>query len=312
MSDDRAHIELLITVARRYWIDGASQAVIASELGYDRSMISRLLSECRKLGVVSFSVGHPLERAIELEQALRSRFGLQKVRVALNTASTDSSEAARLAAELLRDAVPPDGVVAVTNGHAVSTVVAALHPARRPHATVVQAIGAVARDNHIVDSPELCQQAAHKLGSRYRLLPAPLLVNSAVATALMAEDTLSMTLAMASHADVLLTGIGRTSAHEDGVIFEGFVNADEHAELLAAGAVGHICGHHFNTSGEHVDAAFCQRLIAIPFDRITEIRTVIAVAWGRAKTQAIRAALRGHLVDELVTDLETASLLMDG
>ncbi len=93
---------------------------------------------------------------------------------------------------------------------------------------------------------------------------------------------------------------------------EGFVKEGEHEELLAAGSVGHVCGHHFDASGRHVDADFCRRLIALLFDRLSGMNRVIAAAWGTRKTPAILAALRGGLVDDLVTDLETAVTLADG
>ncbi|GAE73867.1 transcriptional regulator [Cutibacterium acnes JCM 18916] len=47
---DREHIQTLLTVARRYWLEQATQAEIAAEIGYSRSMVSRLLDEARRRG----------------------------------------------------------------------------------------------------------------------------------------------------------------------------------------------------------------------------------------------------------------------
>ena len=44
---DREHIQTMLTVARRYWLEQATQAEIAAEIGYSRSMVSRLLDEAR-------------------------------------------------------------------------------------------------------------------------------------------------------------------------------------------------------------------------------------------------------------------------
>ena len=123
-----------------------------------------------------------------------------------------------------------------------------------------------------------------------------------------------MTLAMAGHADVMLTGIGATTRTDDGVIFDNCITPAEHDGLLRAGAVGHICGHHVDGRGHHVDSRFCQRLLAVPFERLKGIPTVIAVAWGRGKAPAILGCLRGGLVSALVTDVPTAQavLALDG
>ena len=37
---DREHIQTLLTVARRYWLEQATQAEIAAEIDYSRSMVS--------------------------------------------------------------------------------------------------------------------------------------------------------------------------------------------------------------------------------------------------------------------------------
>ncbi|WP_130865908.1 sugar-binding transcriptional regulator [Acidipropionibacterium timonense] len=308
--DDRDHIKLLIEVARRYWIDGLGQAQIAAEIGYSRSMISRLLDEARRRRIVTITVSHPVERAMELETELCRRFHLSSARVATTSTSVDPSEAISLGAEVLLEVLPRDGVIAVTNGRTVSAVVNAVDTRRR-QATVAQAMGGIAQGNHLVDAPEICRQLADRLACGYCIMPAPLLVGSeSLAIALRHDPTISMTLTMASHADVLLTGIGSTSTGQDGAIFDYFVSPEEHQDFLDRGAVGHICGHHVDARGRHVDSEFCRRLMAVPHDRLPAISHVVAVAWGEHKAAAIRAAARGGLVDHLVTDMPTAQLVL--
>ena len=186
---DRDQLPLLLQVARAYWVDDRSQADIAAEIGYSRSMVSRLLKQARELGVIKFSVGHPLERAFELERALTDSFGLAQVRISVEDAEQDASDAARLAAGLLGEAIGSDCVLGMTNGHSVPAVVHAMSPLHRPNATIVQSIGTIARENNSVDSPEICRELAQHLGASYRLLPAPLVVRSPrVAAALRREE----------------------------------------------------------------------------------------------------------------------------
>lgn len=275
-------------------------------------MVSRLLDEARSEGVITFTVGHPLERAIELENSLVSTFGLTSARVSLSTPTVSVREVTRLGADLLDELLDDDSVLAVTNGRTVAEVAQSLPRRRRPNMTVVQALGVIAHDNHLIDSHEICQQFASSLGAPYHTLPAPLVVSSQqMAQALHREGRVATSLAMASHADVLITGIGATTATTDGAIFNNYVTADEHNELLRSGAVGHIGAHHINAKGQHIDLGFCQRLIAVPFDRLREISNVVAVAWGPDKVPAIRAALLSGVVDHFVTDAATADLLFE-
>lgn len=138
---DREHIQTLLTVAKRYWLEQATQAEIAAEIGYSRSMVSRLLDEARRRGIITFTVQHPLQRAIELEQDLTRTFGLACARVAMSDDDSAAHEVSRMASDLVTTYMHPDSVIALSNGRGVASVVRAMTPTRHPEATVVQAIG---------------------------------------------------------------------------------------------------------------------------------------------------------------------------
>lgn len=303
---DREHVKLLITVARMYWEDSLSQEEIARRIGYSRSMVSRLLNEARKRGIVTVRIDHPLEHMMELENALQTTYNLTAVRVC--SPAPGGLEVARMAADLVGELVTDDCVVALSNGSTISSVVRQLHGRPRPHVTAVQALGTVAQENQLIDSPEMCRMFAERLRSRYRLLPAPLVVGStALAGALRREDSIAMSLTMASHADLVLTSVG--AAQNLSSIFTGLMRPEEHGSLISSGAVGHILGHYFDSNGQHIDNDFCQRLIALPFERLEAISNVMVVSSGEEKINALRAALQGGFINTLITDTLTARAL---
>ncbi len=309
--ESREHVKLLVEVAELYWVEEKDQAEIARRIGYSRSMVSRLLSEARQRGIITFTVSHPLERVLDAEDRLIQKYGLRAARVSASVGVDAPGDVAQLAADTLRGQVTSDYVVALTNGRAVSAVVDQLKPLRRSRVTAVQALGTVSLENQIVDSPEMCRRFAARLHSRYRLLPAPLVVGSVpLARALLAEESVSATLSMAAHADAMLTGIGSSAPNEVGSIFRGLLRPAEYRGLTRAGAVGHVCGHHIDRNGMDIDSGLCRRLIAVPFRRLLEIPNVIAVAWGEEKVVPIRAALAGGIVNTLVTDIMTAEAVL--
>jgi DNA-binding transcriptional regulator LsrR (DeoR family) len=312
MTADRHHLQLLLTVARRYYLDNASQAEIAREIQFSRATVSRLLDEARRRRIVRFQIGHPLERVIALEQALVDRFGLRGARVAEPAPGVNSLAAvAACAAQCLAQATSPDSIVAVSNGSTISAVVAGFPLLRRRDTCVVQMIGTLVQGNPLIDSPEICRRLADSFGGTYRLLPVPLIVGSArLARALRAEESVATALALGSRADVALVGVGATDARGSGAIFAGWLTPEISSDLHRAGAVGHICGHHFDREGRHVMHDLCQRVLSVPLERLTEIRTVIAVAFGSEKVEAITAALRGRHVNVLVTDASTAQAVL--
>lgn len=309
---DRERLALLLRVASRYYLDDVSQAEIAREINFSRATVSRLLAEARQQGVVRFQVEHPLGRVLELEAELGREFGLDRVRI-VDPADSQSTlqQIARCAAELIMQTIRPDSVVAVSNGRTLAAVVDELPRRRYRDVYAVQMIGGLGKQNPMLDSPELCRKVAESMGGRYQGMPVPLIVETPeLAAAMRREPAISTALALASHADVALVGIGSTDPQGSGQIFEGWMTPEISAELWRAGAVGHIAGHHFDVFGRHLESSWCQRLVSIRIDKLVGIKEVLAVAFGTAKVQAILGALRGGFLSSLVTDLSTARAVL--
>lgn len=307
-SRERSRTVELLNVARRYYLDGATQAEISRAVGYSRPTVSRMLQEAREQGVVQIEIGHPLERLMHIEHALVERFGLTEARV---TDAGAGDPLALLAARYVSEITSSASVIAVSNGSTVSDVVDAFPQLHRPDSLVVQMIGTLGQANQMLDSPDLCRRLSDSIGGTYRIMPAPLVVaNARLATALRREDSVATAIALGGRADVALLGIGATNGNSSGPIFDGWMTHAVARELTAAGAVGHICGHHFDINGNHVVTDLCRRVMSVPLDRLRDIPRVVAVAAGTEKTAAIRAALRGKHADVLVTDVATARAVL--
>ena len=112
--------------------------------------------------------------------------------------------------------------------------------------------------------------------------------------------------------NVLLTKAGDvlTVLHVPGIDFECISRA-ELDELLARGAVGDIALRYFDRDGHTVESEINDRIIGITLEQLKRGPRVVAVSGGPQKAPSIRAALRGGLIDVLVTDSVTAGRLLD-
>ena len=310
---ERDHIELLLSVARAYYEEGRGQDEIASQIGYSRSTVSRLLTEARTRGVVRILIAHPPERQMALEKALMKRFGLKGARVAgTEPGLSPLTSVAQAGAEVLVEACRGATVLATSAGTTIYALVQELPILALRELHVVQMIGSLARSNPHVDSIETTRRIAERLGGDYRLMPAPLIVGSPrLARALRREEAVANALALASHADVALVGIGAMTAQGvSGEIFAGWLTPEESSMLVRLGAVGHLSGHHFDAQGRHIKTDLCDRVMSVPLERLGDIRSVIGVATGEEKVAAILGAVRGGYLDVLVTDAATAQAVL--
>ncbi len=312
-SDERERVSLLLKVARMYYEEGSTQAQIAKHVGYSRPTVSRLLTEAREEGVVHIRITHPLERAMSIEKALAEKFGLIGARIAESKDLGNLTQnVARCAADYLIETSPEDSVITVSNGFAVNATIEAMPRMNWLASRVIQAIGSVSNEEVQVDASETCRRLAGQLGGRHIALPAPLVVSAPeVAYSLIQSQQVAGILHYAATADTALVGIGTIEDRKKGYIFDGYVEEETSAILQRDGAVGHICGHHFNAQGEHIVTPMCARTIGINLKQIRRLPRVVGVAWGEHKLDAIRGALRGKLVSVLITDRATAEALLE-
>jgi DNA-binding transcriptional regulator LsrR (DeoR family) len=312
-SDAREHTALLLEVARRYHLDGQSQAEIARDVAFSRATVSRMLSEARRRGIVQVRISHPMERVLGIERALVQAFGLKLARVADPAEpSAAQEEVARCAADLIIEVASEDVVLCVSNGLAVTATVDAIPQLVWPRSRVVQMIGSSGQSERLLDSPETCRRMARRLGGSFHPLPAPLVVSDqAVAKALRSDNQLATTLELGARADLALVGVGSVREGHSGLIFRKYENASLAEEVRAAGAVAHICGHHISPEGRHVVTDLCPRTIAVDPERLRQIPLVVGVAWGEEKVVPLAAVMRGRFISALVTDRVTALHLLE-
>ena len=111
-------------------------------------------------------------------------------------------------------------------------------------------------------------------------------------------------------------GIGRSPFHyrapqSMGLQFGQFyLEEHEQQELCKLGVMGDINAYFFGEDGKQLDASIHDRVIGMSLDDLRKVPLVIAVAGGAGKVEAIQAALCGGVLDVLITDSETSSLIL--
>jgi DNA-binding transcriptional regulator LsrR (DeoR family) len=297
--------ELLVKAARMYFLDGRSQEDIARVLGTGRSSVSRMLARARTLGIVEVRIQDGLGRDADLEQALSDRFGLTHVRVAEFRPHQDALvEAAELAAEWLDDTLQDGQVLAFSWGTTLKAVVAAVSAERARSVEVVPLVGGRSTGAPLEVGQELVRELADRLGGTYRYLHGPALLHSETAReALLAEPSIGRVVARARAADIALVGIGTVDIGSMVQIFEGMgLSEAQRAAFLAQKPAGDICCRFFDADGRPIKGVVHDRVLAVELEDLRHIPTVVGVAIGAEKTPGVLAALRGRILDGLITD----------
>ena len=308
-------VSLLADVAEMYYLEEKNQAEIATSVGVTRSMISRMLTDARELGMVEIWINRPLHSDLELESALKERFGLLDA-TAVVTGRRSGPGLTRIVgmggARLLKRYLAPGQTLALTWGTTVSAAVDAFEATESMRVRVAQLTGAMGTRMMEYDGHELVARMAAKLGGDAYFLNAPYLCETAdMAHSLLEAKGVREAINLCKQADVLLLGIGTTLPEYSYHCLSGYLSRHEVEELRRAGAVGDVCGMHFDMQGRPVCQEFSDRVVAIRLPDLLAVRVRLGVAGGEGKADAILGALRGKYVNVLVIDSLAARKVLE-
>lgn len=306
-----AHLVLTAAVARRYYLDGRSKVEIAEEFSLSRFKVARLLDDARASGLVRIEIGHPGTIDVGLSSHLMAALGLTHC-VVTDTEEDDPTSLREhlgaAAAELLSEVVTPEDVLGLSWARSVSAMATAL----RSLATVpvVQLTGALARPSVDDSSIELVREVARVSGGPAYFFYAPMAVpDAATARALRRQPEVAQAFSRIGSVTIALAGVGAW-APEQSTLYDATSEA-ERAVLAERGVCAEISGVLVDTAGEPVRSALTDRMIGITAAQMRAVDEVIAIVYGSAKVDAVLAAVRGGMVNSLVTHSALAKALIE-
>lgn len=306
-----AELVLMATVARRYFIDGASKIDIADETGLSRFKVARLLDKARETGLVRIEIDFPGSIDVELSGALQARFGFHHALVL--DVPEDHPESLRehlgsAAADLLDELVSSDDVLGLAWARSLSAMGGALK--HLAPCTVVQLTGALPRLDAGDSSIELVREVARVSGGPAYFFYAPMIVSTAqIAQALRQQPEVARAMGRIPSVSVAVVGIGSWDPPFS-TVYDA-LDPTERASLYRSGVRAEVSGILIDADGVPVATSVAERTIGVTAAQLRGIPEVIAIAYGRSKAAAVVAAIRGGLVNALVTHRSLAQAVLE-
>lgn len=311
--------ERLAHAAFLYYVQGLSQLEVARALNVTRSNVSRMLSSAREQSIVRFEITYPLDRDLRVERELLDRFASEGVREVIvvpsgedgvGRASQGLLSVGRAACDWLDSNLVDQQVLGLCWGTTIVAMVSSAHFTRRIDVEVVQLAGELSIDSRY-SGHDLVRKLAEKFGGRYRYFNAPAATrDEATAIALAHTPQVADSLRLARASDVAVLGIGAYGFGSSDLFLErADASEEEIREATDGGAVGQMSGRFFGEDGEQIDLAINRRILSLDLNEVRNVETVVATASGEHKAPAVRAAIRGGLVNVLVVDDALANAL---
>ncbi len=295
-----------------YYVAGNTQDEIARKLGVSRQSAQRLVSLAMTAGLIKVRLDHPIARCMELGAALGDRFGLaQSIVVPSDPDAPDLIRGVAIAAagEIARvlSSTEPK-IIGMGTGRALRAAIEEVPRMDCPHHQIVSLLGNMMQDGSATPFNATIRLAEH-VGARHYPMPLPVLARSAEERALLhAQEPVRNTLELCRRADIVFVGIGSMDETAP-LLKDGFVRLDEMRALRKAGAAGEITAWVYDAEGRVLPDLLGNRVNSAPLLGGAE-RPVVGIAAGASKVPAIHGALRGGLIQGLVTDEATAEAVL--
>ncbi len=303
-------INLLADISTMYFMEGKTQSEIAKLVGMTRSNVSRLLKEARESGVVRIEINRPINFQPELAQKLVERFSLINARI-IDVDHSDEllQTLGRGAAKELIQQLEPENILATAWGTGISATVDQIEETNLiPGLRIVQLLGAPGAHVKEYDAHAVVRRLEEKLDAEGIYFHAPFFADDErMAKMIMESKSLEEPLRLAKRADVALLGVGSIEINYSSYYLAGYLSKEEVLSIKERGAVGDVCAQFFDKQGSLIDHEYKNRMIGMPAELIFNIPVRIGVAGGHAKIEPIIGALKGNLINVLISDTATAT-----
>jgi deoxyribonucleoside regulator len=303
----------LAMVSLMYFENGISQQEIAGKLNLSKMTVSRFLQKARDKQIVEINVRLPFLLDDKLSDALVKEYDIKRA-VVIKRKTGDykriSELIGRVWAFYCNLTLKNDYLLGLGLGNTIGYTIRYLVPMNIKNVHIVQLMGGLT-DVTYMNPFTIVQETCRKLKAQGTYVTSSVIVeNKGLKDSIINDmNTGKRVVDMWSKCDEALFGIGTIGM---GTFFSSkFVKSEEADQIVKLGAVGDIMGHFFIEGGEFISTHLNDRLVNIPLELLKKIPERVAVAGGEEKTTAIKGALLSGIVTTLVTDDQTAQLLVE-
>jgi DNA-binding transcriptional regulator LsrR (DeoR family) len=296
-----------------YYVAGNTQDEIARKLGVSRQSAQRLVSLAVTERLVKVRLDHPIAKCMELSMRLKERFELLGCEIVPSDPDAPGSMTgvAQVGAVEMERHLKSNHpkIIAIGTGRALRSSVEQLPPMDCPQHRIVSLLGNMMSDGSAT-AYNVVIRMAERANARHYPMPLPVFARSAEEKKILHnQEPVHNILELTRQADVTFVGVGNMGLNAP-LFVDGFLTREDVRALDRAGAVGEITSWVYDAEGKLIDGLINDRVASAPLV-VDPANPMVAIAAGEAKVPAILGAMRGKLINTLITNEHTAELLLN-
>ncbi|SFB33349.1 DNA-binding transcriptional regulator LsrR, DeoR family [Amycolatopsis marina] len=301
------------SIARRFYVQGRSKIEIAEEFGISRFKVARILDAAMESGLVRVEFNLPAPVELTLSDEISTAYGLRRALVLERASTKESKQELRrrigaLAADLLAEIVTPDDVLGLSWARSVNVMAEFVHSL--PRCPIVQLCGVQAGIDARDRSVETARRvAAVSGGDAYPIFGPLVLPDRRTTEILRSQPGIAETFAQFGKLTKAVVSIGSWQPGES-TVYDA-VAEPERLTIERRGAKAEVAARLFDADGNPMSTGLAHHVLAISTEDLLRVPEVIALGYSPPKAEAVDAMLRSGMVSTLITDADTAEIVLD-
>ncbi len=305
---------LKIKIAKLFYQNGFSKIEIGEKLRISRLKVASLLEDAISDGIVKITINEPENYYIDLENKIEKKFGIHRAVIIETGVSYEETKRyiGRAAANCLESLIYDNDIIGVAWGSSIFEMVNALpEKINRDNITMVQITGGSEQVPMDVNASELTRRIAKIFNAKSYYLHAPAIVTSREARdILISEIGIKKTFEMFNKVNFAIVGIGSTLPEPSTILYRNGIIKNSDIDSISRNCMGDINSYFYDKNGIECDITLQSKVIGMSLEQLKKVRSVMAIAGGEQKIDAIHSALKGRLVNIIITDKKTAESIL--
>ncbi len=294
-----------VKVAYYYYKTGMTQNEIAKKMSMSRQRVNRILKKCLETGIVKIVIQDDGQN-VEFESKFEALSGLNEALIVNCEDHSINDSLGPVAASYLERILKDDDIIGFSRGRALSSMVGNLVSTDKKNLTVTQLVGGMNAEVSNTNSDNMVRQSSEILNAHPYFVFAPIIVESRkLRDSMLNESVFAQMYKQMKNCTVAVVGIG-DMAKDSEFGQKSFLTEKDCDTLRKQNAVGEICTHYFDIDGQIIESEINGRVFAVDYNSFKEIPIRIGICGGKAKISAIVGAIRGNLINVLITDYDTS------
>lgn len=241
---------------------------------------------------------HKIKGLSEIEDFIKEKLSIKKVIIVPGNLDEDSTvvkEIGKAAAVYLKNIITDRSIIAITGGYTIKEVIDNIPKMSNfRDVVVVPARGGIGK-NVEIQANTLTEKLAKKIEANYKLLHVPDNLSDKAMSTIIQEKDIKNVLDTVYNSNILVYGIGRA----DEMSRRRGLTGEEISKIQCSAAVGEAFGYYYDKKGNIV---YSTPSIGIKNEEIDKIDTLIGVAGGKDKAEAIVSIQKNYHNSVLITD----------